>query len=204
MNGIMEPIGFKMLGGFPKSFSGCSLNKVPPEPGNPDVPKNMKVRVMPRTECALTYERLGYLPTPIPWAETLTGLQTGIIDGQMGGGLMQSTLVIDVQSVHVKYYDYFEHDHFLVNEEAFNNLPPEYQKILSDVVLEYCIKEYDNLPSMDAKYEQKLRDANWTIIELTPRELESCSTAVRKDVWPKLEKIIGSVIMNDIRGWFED
>jgi hypothetical protein len=63
---------------------------MPPAPGDPNVPKNMKVRVMPLAACSMTYEALGYIATPIPYAEVYSGIQTGIVDGQQGGPPFQA------------------------------------------------------------------------------------------------------------------
>jgi len=194
-NNLMKPLGFQTLGAWPRGLSGVSLKDVPPEPGNPDVKKNMKIRVMPLKQCRLTYERLGYMCTAIPYGEVYSSIQTGVVDGQMGGGYMQATLFKDVQGAWVEYDDFCEHNWFLVNSEALNSLSEEYQNILLTACQRQCISHYDVIQNEDAKYEKELKDYGQTIIKLTPEEMDACATAVRKDVWPQLEDMVGRDII---------
>jgi len=194
-NEILEPLGIQTLGAWPRGISGVSLREVPPEPGNPDVQKNMKVRVMPLKQCRLTYERLGYMCTAIPYGEVYSSIQTGIVDGQMGGGYMQATLFKDVQGCYISYNDYVEPLWFTVNNDAYNELPQGYKDILVDACQRQCTTYYDIIKQDDAKFREELEDYGLTVIELTPEELDACATAIRKDVWPELEDMVGRNII---------
>jgi len=85
MNEMMIPLGYRTLGGWARGISGITVAELPPSPFDPDVPKNMKIRVMGFTACRLTFERMGYMTTAIPYGEVYTSLQTGVAEGQPVG-----------------------------------------------------------------------------------------------------------------------
>ncbi|MDZ7811262.1 MAG: hypothetical protein U5L11_16025 [Arhodomonas sp.] len=48
--------------------------------------KGIKVRVPGIKSFQLTGEALGYIPSPIPFSEAFTAIQTGVVDGVIGSG----------------------------------------------------------------------------------------------------------------------
>ena len=195
---VMEPLGYIPLGALCRGISGCSFKGEPISPGDPDVAKPYKIRIMPLKQCRLTYERLGYLTTAIPWGEAYSSIQTGICDGQMGGGYFQATYFKDITDTYVGYNDYIEHLWFAVNQDAYNSLPAEYQGILLDACQEVCLNYYDEIQQDELQFKQVLEDWDIEVIELTPAELEECALAVRTDVWPQLEDMIGRDIIQKL------
>jgi len=197
-NDIVNPMGMKILGVFAQEIMGASFTKVPPEPGNPDVKKQMKIRVMPIQECDTTYKRLGYMPTAVPYAEIYTALQTNLVDGQMGGGLQQAIYFADVTSCYVAYNESINSSDVAVNNKAYNSLPQDLQKILDDAVQEACMARYETVVADDLANEKILKDKGFTIIKLTPEEMSATVNAVRKDVWPALESKVGKAIVEQL------
>lgn len=195
---VMEPLGYLPLGALCRGISGCSFKGDPIAPGDPDVPKNIKIRVMPLKQCRLTFERLGYLTTAIPWGEAYSSIQTGICDGQMGGGYFQATYFKDITDTYVGYNDYIEHLWFAVNDDAYNSLPSDYQEVLLGAAQEVCMNYYDEVQQDELQFKEELENWDIQIIELTPAELDACATAVRKDVWPQLEDMIGRDIIHKL------
>jgi len=198
MNEIAKPLGYQPLGAFACGISGMTIKDRPPSPGDPDVPKNMKIRVMPLTACRLTYERLGYMTAAIPFGETYTSIQTGIVDGQMGGGPPQANAFRDVQGYYIHYQDYIEPNWFMVNSEAYNALTPADQKILLDVAQEVQKLQLAEAAAMDERYMQEFRDYGGEVILLTSKELAACAAAVREDVWPELVPLFGKDILGKL------
>ncbi|GAH54533.1 unnamed protein product [marine sediment metagenome] len=195
---LVRDLGWRSLGFFPRGLAGCSLREVPPEPGNPNVPKNMKIRVMPLKPCKLTYERLGYLPAAIPYIDVYTSIQTGVIDGQMGGGPIQGTVFKDVQGCWIQYNDYLEMWTWGVNEAAFEKLPQEYQTILINACQHQTEVQFNQIAANDEKFIQEMKDWDLEIVTLTPDELAACASAIRTDVWPQLEDMIGSALLSKL------
>jgi len=189
--------GIKSLAVFPVGVAGVSLREVPPSPGDPNVEKKMKIRVMPLKACELTYKRLGYIPTPIPYAECYSAIQTGIADGQMGGGSFQAWSFRDVNSVWVRYNDYFENHFIVINMDQWNKLPEDVQAGLQKAANEASAIRWEQVKTEDQHYVDILKNEwNWTIIDLTDEELTACAKAIRADVWPELKDMIGEDLFN--------
>ncbi|MBA7678292.1 Solute-binding protein [subsurface metagenome] len=191
LNSVSAGLNYRVLGYFSAGIGGMSLTKVPPSPFDPDVPKGIKTRVMALTACRLTYERMGYMVAAIPFGEVYTAIQTGIVDGQQGGGPMQAWMFKDVNSVWLHYKDYIEPIWWSVNEDAWQSLHPTDQKVLVDAVQEEQDIQVGYVEEMDEKYMQMLRDYGWTVLIPTDAEWENIAAAIREDVWPELGPLIG-------------
>jgi len=195
LNDVVNGLNYRVLGAWTAGISGLSLREVPPSPFDPDVPKNIKIRTMALTACRLTFERLGYLVTAMPFGEVYTAMQTGIIDGQQGGGTMQAYIFRDLNSVWIHYKDYIEPIWFSVNNDAWASLTEEDQQIITDVAQQIQNEQFEYARSMDEKYMKMLEDYGWTIIVPTDEEWQHMADVIRKDVWPELAPQIGKAII---------
>lgn len=189
----------KALAVMPIGMSGVSLKTKPANYADPSESKGMKVRVMPIKPCEATYEALGYIPTPIPYAEAYSAIQTGIADGQMGGPPFQAWQFKDVNKVWIQYNDYFESWWVAINMDVWNKLTPEEQEILQQAANEESVIRWENVAKEDEEYRQKLKNEyGWEIVMLTPEELDTCATAIREKVWPEMEELVGKEIMDRV------
>lgn len=191
LNQVTAGLNYRVVGYFAAGVGGVSLTRVPEAPFDPDVAKGIKTRVMALTACRLTYERLGYMVAGIPFGEVYTAIQTGIVDGQQGGGTMQAWGFKDVNSVWLHYKDYIEPNWYGVNEDAWASLDPIDQEILVDTAQEVQNAQLDYVKEMDEKYMGMLEDYGWTVLIPTDAEWENMAAAIRKDVWPELVPLIG-------------
>jgi TRAP-type C4-dicarboxylate transport system substrate-binding protein len=154
---------------------------------------------MPIKPCEWTYEALGYIATPIPYAEAYSAIQTGIADGQMGGPPFQGWQFKDVNKVWIQYNDFFESWWFAVNMDVWNKLSPEDQAIMLKAAQEESEIQWARAEELDEEYRQKLtKEYGWTIVKLSQEELDAVATHVRKTVWPKMEEIVGKELMDRI------
>lgn len=190
LNEVTGGLNYRVLAYFSSGVGGVSLTEVPEAPFDPDVAKGMKTRVMALTACRLTYERLGYMVAAIPFGEVYTAIQTGIVQGQQGGGTMQAWMFRDVNSVWLHYKDYIEPNWWSINEEAWQSLHPTDQGIILDTCQEQQQIQLDYVAEMDEKYMGQLKDYGWTILKPTDAEWENMAAAVRADVWPELVPLI--------------
>lgn len=99
-----------VLGVYGEGMGGAGFAKDVTDAGNPDAKKHdLKVRVWPggATHQALL-ERLGYSTGTLPWAELYTGMQTCIVDGQVGGtAAMALESFKDITKTWVQFNDHF-------------------------------------------------------------------------------------------------
>jgi hypothetical protein len=67
------------------------------------------------------------------------------------------------------------------------------------VALEQSDIQWVNAAGEDERYRQKLKDEyDWEIVILTPDELTAIADHVRKTVWPKMEELIGTELMDRV------
>ena len=198
LNEVVGGLNYRVLGFFSCGVGGVSLTDVPKAPFDPNVAKGMKTRVMALTACRLTYERLGYMVAAIPFGEVYTAIQTGIVQGQQGGGTMQAWMFRDVNKVWLHYKDYIEPNWFSINEKAWQSLAPVDQQNLIDCCQEEQQLQLDYVAEMDEKYMQQLKDYGWTILKPTDQEWETMAAAVRADVWPELVPLISAPFLDEV------
>jgi TRAP-type transport system periplasmic protein len=99
----------------------------------PDDVKGLKMRVMESPVFIEFMRSMGAAATPIPINELILALQQGVIDGQENSAVfMVDWGIADVQ----KYVSITEHifsvQLYLVNDQFFQSLPKEHQRILTD------------------------------------------------------------------------
>jgi len=185
---------------WPVGTAGLSVKSMPPSPGDPYVKKNMKIRVMGIAACSLTYEALGYIATPIPYAEVYTAIQTGIVEGQMGGPPFQAWSFRDVNKVWIQYNDYFETHWVTINKAIWDKLPADIQKAMQEAANEASAIRWGQVATEDEQYRKILKDDfGWTIVMLSDKELDACAKKVRKEVWPKMKELLGAELYTTVR-----
>ena len=198
LNEVTGGLNYRVLAYFSSGVGGVSLTDVPDAPFDPDVAKGMKTRVMALTACRLTYERLGYLVAAIPFGEVYTAIQTGIVQGQQGGGTMQAWMFRDVNSVWLHYKDYIEPNWWSINEDAWQSLHPTDQGIILDTCQEQQQLQLDYVAEMDENYMSQLEEYGWTILKPTDEQWENMAAAVREDVWPELVPLISAEFLDAV------
>ena len=199
MDDLFAGVNIKGLSVLPLGMSGATVRRVPPSPGDPDVPKGQKIRVMPLKACELTFKRLGYIPVSIPYAEAYSAIETGIADGQMGGPPFQGHEFRDVQGAWIQYNDFVETHWFKLTRKLFDSLTKEDQNILIEAAERQGEKQWQVAEAQDEDYRQKMAARGLKIITLPDAELEKIAAAIRTDVWPELDKVIGKAIMDIAR-----
>ena len=189
----------KALAVIPLGMSGVSVNKVPAKVAEPGASHGLKVRVMPIKPCEWTYEALGYIATPIPYAEAYSAIQTGIADGQMGGPPFQAWQFKDVNKVWIQYNDFFESWWFAINMDLWKKISPEDQAVMLKAAQEESDIQWARADQVDEEYRQKLvKEYGWETVIFTQDQLNAIAGYVRKTVWPKMEEIVGKDLMDRI------
>lgn len=181
-----------LISGWPVYFGGIGLLKQAPSPGDPSVPKNIKIRVPPIKSFELTAEALGYIATPIPWAETFTAMQTGIVDGVIGGGA--EGYYANFRDLLKEYHavnDHFEMWFWYINKDLWNKLSKEDQDLLTKLGRELEAKRWKEAPDAERANEQRLAGVGIKIIHFTQGELDAMVEKAKEIVWPGIRGDIG-------------
>lgn len=188
----------KGLALWPQGWAGMTARAEPK--GWQDMkPNGMKLRVMPLKACELTWQKLGYIPVTIPYSEAFSAISRGVADGQSGGPPYQGYQFRDIQEVWIQYNDYLEPWWFFLNLDLWNTLTEHDQRVLLEAAQRQCEGRWDYFLKEADEFSQKMRDFGLKVIQPTDAELKSFANAVRKDVWPKLEPLMGKTLVDKCR-----
>ncbi len=182
-----------LVGGWPVYFGGIGMTKRPTEPGNPEVDKQMIIRVPPIRCFERTARELGFTPYPITWTYAKMGLKTGMVAGIMGGGAEGYLGLKGVLKYYLPVNDHFEYWFVYVNQDAWNRLPESQKTLISTLAGEmeqrrYAVAEAAETASIDA-----LAKEGVAIIPLNDSERRAIEEKVKRNVWPEMRSEIGAV-----------
>ena len=128
----LEAAGFVNLG----CYTSGGRNFISTFPiHNIDDIQGKKMRVIQNPAHVEMWRLAGASPTPIPFAEVYTSLQTGLIDFLDNNKANYYTAKLyEVAPYYTIVNHIFSVDGFLVSKIFWDSLPPEYQKIVADVI----------------------------------------------------------------------
>ncbi len=134
--------------------------------------KGIKLRVPEVPVYVAMFTSLGTNPTPMGWGECYTGLQTGVIEGVENNVEMVTTSSL---TDYIKYQIPTGHVYsmilLLMNEQAFNALSPELQKIFRECIDQALGEAYGEfLKSQEAAY-AKAYKAGVKKVEISDAEM---------------------------------
>jgi TRAP-type C4-dicarboxylate transport system substrate-binding protein len=191
MGAFLEAQKIKIIAGWPVYFGGIALTAKPARPGDPDISKDMIIRVPPIRSFELTAKELGYTPYPITWAYAKMGLKTGMVEGIMGGGAEGYLGLKGVIRYYLPVKDHFEYWFVYMNLNLWNGLSEQNRTIIADACQEmeksrYAVAEADEIASIE-----KLKDSGVEVVEFNDAERSAMRAKVRKNVWPLMKQQIG-------------
>lgn len=176
---LAEKSGLRVLAYLPSAFRNFS-NSVRPIKTPADM-KGLKIRVQPIPVHLEIVKALGASATPIAWGELYNALQTGVVDGQENAPY--TMLLANLQEVQ-KFYTLDHHllnmPMIVINEEYYQNLPPEDQKIFRSAARQ---ASFAMLGVIKAKESQDLRtiaEAGVEIYQPTAEEFQQFVDATRE------------------------
>lgn len=183
-----------MLAAYPVYFGGISLNTDPVNPGDPSQSNGIKVRVPGIKSFQLTGEALGYIPSPIPFSEAFTAIQTGVVDGVIGSGAEGYYASFrDVTKAYVPANTHFEVWYMIISNGSLADLDAEDQEALKAAAADFEAKRWTVAEEDQGKWEQRLVDELGTnLVELTGDQLSAMAAKVREEVWPVVLEDVGA------------
>jgi tripartite ATP-independent transporter DctP family solute receptor len=151
--------------------------------------KGLKIRVMESPTEMRIVSSLGAAPTPIPWVELYTSLQTGVVDGEENSA---ATIIAGSLYEVQKYYTIDQHTLslavFAVSEKWFQSLPKDIQNsvMVAGKVASVCGRGAAYTNNTIAM--QFLKDYGLQIYFPTAREKETFSSAAQPSVLDWMRK----------------
>ncbi len=191
MAAFLEPQNIHLIGGWPVYFGGIGLAEKPVQPGNPDIAKELIIRVPPIRSFERTARELGYTPYPITWTYAKMGLKTGMVKGILGGGAEGYLGLKGIIKYYVPIKDHFEYWFVYMNRDVWRGLSDRQRSIIANAardmeVRRYAVAEADEQASM-----AKLAAQGGEIISLDDAQRSRINEKIKKRVWPELRNDIG-------------
>lgn len=197
---INEECGIKFLGFDFLGFGGLAFAKEPANVTVPGAPKDVTMRC-PNSEIArLLMENMGYNVVTVSWGDIFTSLQTGIVDGFMGG--TASNDYMSFRDV-IKYY-YQSNELMLLysilfNMELWDSFTPEIQEIIMQVAEEDLQQSIMDSDADEQKYREMLDDYGVEVVMFSSEELSAIADYTRKNIWPLYEDIFSKEVLDALR-----
>lgn len=193
----LEKQNIKLLGVYPQYFGSLFLAKDVVSPKDPSVSKNLKIRVPAMKSFEEFGKGIGFIVTPLPASEMFTSLQTGVVDGVLGGG---TELYYNQLSELGKYIlpinTHFEAHYLIVNKDKFDGLSAEDQEAILSLAKEFETQAFLQAEEEQNKYNDLIEQEGVEVIELTDAEVKVFADKVRQDVWPLIEDEYGEIFQD--------
>ena len=132
LDAFTEKTNIKALAIVDSGFLAITNNKRPIQ--KPEDFKNIKFRAMGSLQASM-FKALGASAVPIPWPETYTSLQTGVVDGQTNAAFVVSVFkMYEVQKYISLANSQFGYQIWLCNKTWYDGLSTADKGILRDAV----------------------------------------------------------------------
>lgn len=189
----------KMIAVWPCYFGGIITLDEPPAPGDPSVPKKIKIRVPTMKAYELSAQALGYIATPIAWSDTFTAMQTGIVKGAIGSGAEGYYANFrDLAKYFMAVNDHLECWYLYMNLDLWNKLSDEDKTIVQNAADEMETRRWETAEADEKANMKKLEDYGIKVITFSDDELQNMADKVRKEAWPTLRNDFGPDVFDEV------
>jgi len=193
-------LGIKLLRINGEGFIGIGSAKKPENYADPKADKDTLIRIAPLTVYRETAQDMGYRTTSIPYADTYSAIQTGVCDGWIGGSSEINYQVFkDVINYYTPYNCLFDQTAFLINQELWDSLSVDEQKIIQDAVDVEADLSFKDWQAIDKENMKLMTDYGIEVLEFTPEEREALAEHIRNTTWPKLEEKFGKDVLDKVK-----
>ena len=172
----LDDTGIKGLAYAERGFRNLT-NSVRPVNNAAEI-KGLKVRVMENEVYTSTFKALGVNAVPMAWAEALTALQQGTIEGQENPINVIHAFKLWESQKHVTMTRHaYAAALFTMSKQLFDKFPADIQKIVKDAAQEAAVHERAWVANNEARQMAELKERGMQIVEQP--DLESFKAAVQ-------------------------
>ncbi|MDD3168611.1 MAG: TRAP transporter substrate-binding protein DctP [Eubacteriales bacterium] len=206
---VAGEFGVDFLGWVLEGYMGLGMVKKMTNPKDPGAPKNVQIRVWGADVCIETMSDLGFNTVTVPYAEVPTAIQTGVVDGWIGGTPnMNYAWVGDFITEFYVNYVYSENTAYMISQKTVEKLDPADYEILREVVAEASEMSITKAKDNEENYLQKLQDEYGVeIVRFTEEEIQAQAKFIKETTWPKLESSVSKEVLDgiaaDYQAWLD-
>ncbi|WP_353476527.1 TRAP transporter substrate-binding protein DctP (plasmid) [Salipiger sp. H15] len=195
---IYKDMGLHYFGPFPEGFGGIATKGAAAT--SFEEAQGMKVRSQPIFPLPQTVQAMGFQAVPIDWSEVYTSIQTGVVDGDSSNVIYWDVEYFgDQLDYFVQSSHNFSTFYLLMNEGSWSALDAEDQGILTEAAGEVISAQFQAARAEDEKWIRTAQERGMEYIVPTPEQKGAWVERVRAEVWPQIEDVVGSEIMDKVR-----
>lgn len=193
MKDLCSGVGVELLGLYMVGAGGLATNKMPANLETWGAKHDILIRVPNSDLHRIPMEAMGYNTQGVNWAELFTAVQTGVVDGFVGGHA--PTCYEQFRDV-IKYYiqinNFFESAGISINKETFDSLSERQQEALKEAAVWVFNESIARGEKEEQEYMQLMSDYGIEVIELDDEVLATWAEKCREEVWPQLKASINN------------
>lgn len=188
--------GLRPLTWMPNAFRSYANNIR--EIKSPADMKGLKIRVQTAPIHVETVKALGATPTPVPWGDLYTAVQTRVVDGY--DNAPYGILLIKLEEV-TKYFTLDNHCinvmPILINEKFYQSLSPEDKKIVTHAAKEASTAFVGIIRATEARDLDYLAKKKIKITSLTEAQFNEFRKLAQPQIIKMLSKSLGEKTVNE-------
>ena len=194
-----ESTDMRFLGFFLNGVNGIFSTKPLGDYLNPDAKKDALIRITNSKTYSLGIESLGYSTITIPWSDTYTSLQTGVMDGMTGiPSYMVNQNFGDIAKYYLAMDEFLETNVIIMSPSTAAKLPADYLEVIEAVCAEAGENSIGGTKSDVDEGIEALRARNIEILPITDEERAEVGAKVREKIAPELESYFGKDILDQV------
>ncbi len=197
-------LGAKFLGFYLEGYIGMGTKKEPKDLLVPGANKDMKVRVWAAPASRVPMNDLGYTPITVPYAEAPTAIQTGVVDGWIGG--TPNVNYNWVGEIITNFYETFmnaESTAYVMSEKTFQKLTPEDQKVVVEAFAKQSNESFNLAQAEDEKWMVELEKKGVKVTRYTPEQIQMFADYIRTNSWPQLEDVYSKELLDGLKAQYQ-
>lgn len=182
------------LGYIDTGFRSIGNNKRPIT--KPEDLNGLKIRVIPSPLLIAVQEAMGSSPVPISWAETISALSQGVVDGvETGNVYYYSARLFD----HTKFFTFTNHVYtanvVLMSKTTYDGLPDDVKQAVAEAAKIAIQHTRDYVKELEVGLDKKIEAEGTAVNTVDPAPFQEKV----KGIWEKFEPTIDPAVMQDLK-----
>lgn len=197
LDDALNNLGIRLCGIFCEGFNGIGVMQTLENANVPGAEKGCIIRSPMLDVYSLEMIDLGFRVSSMPYSDTYTAMQTGVVAGLAGCTSQMNYLAF--RDIITAFYDYRynqEATMIMFSQKTWDKLLPEDQETISKIVDELCAEAAVQAETVCNDYIERLEAEGIQTFTFTEDELNAFAASSRANVWPQLAK-------NYPEGWLD-
>lgn len=189
LNDALNNLGIHLSGIFCEGFNGIGTMQEVTDAALPKAEKGVIIRSPMMDVYSLCFQDMGFRVSSMPYSDTYTAMQTGVVSG-LGGGTAQINYMT-FRDLIKAFYDYRyiqEATMILFSQKTWDTISAEDQEAISAVIKETCEKAVTMAETANDEYMDKMEAEGIKVVKFSDEELSNFANSCRDNVWPQLAK----------------